>query len=66
MWMVVVHGAPSVSLRNPVANALRGAAKKKRAKPSLTSRSLNVLKKCEKGLPILIRQSFLWERYLLQ
>jgi hypothetical protein len=38
----------------------------KKAEPSLTSRSLNVLKKYEKGLLILSRQSFFWGRYLPQ
>jgi hypothetical protein len=38
----------------------------KKAGSEMASRSLNVLKKCEKGLLILIRQSFFWRRYLSQ
>ena len=52
-------------LAPPSECALPGAPIK-RAEPFLASRSLNVLKKSEKGLLILIRQSFFWRRYLSQ
>jgi hypothetical protein len=38
----------------------------KKARALRPSRSLNVLKKREKGLLILTRQSFFWGRYLPQ
>jgi len=42
--------------------AIRSQSIIKKAEPFLTSRSLNVLKKSEKGLLVLIRQSFFLEK----
>jgi hypothetical protein len=48
------------------AKSRKQTSSKREAGLTITSRSLNVLKKREKGLLILTRQFFFWGRYLPQ